>query len=219
MPPQTAAHAQRARGLGCSDESPTDESPADEKPAPPWRLLSSHCVVFTVRDERALEALAHEHGVKPSNLKQLVGLHPNLSKGLPQHKAGWQLVERAWWIARSAWKSLPAVAPMPFASADGAAWVDFFADLHGDVELDGARLRTLAHKGTYSAGSARVDCYRGWRNVMPSLVDIDNLPHVQPPSRFAQVRELCVDGSLYACIATSMRMQLLPRLHSPALPG
>lgn len=121
-----------------------------EAPVPPWRLLSPTCVVYTVRDQPALVALAGDAGVKPSNFKQLVGLQANSSVGLPQHKAGWQLLERVWWIARSSWCGLPPVAPLPLASADGRKWVELFYDIHGDAHLDGARLRTLAHKGTHS---------------------------------------------------------------------
>ena len=154
-----------------------------EAPVPPWRLLSPTCVVYTVRDQPALVALAGDAGVKPSNFKQLVGLQANSSVGLPQHKAGWQLLERVWWIARSSWCGLPPVAPLPLASADGRKWVELFYDIHGDAHLDGARLRTLAHKGTHSQ---RMFVHDGARHI-PS-----NPSPLSPPVTTALTRGMCV---------------------------
>ena len=162
---------------------------AAAQPMPPWRLLSPHCVVYTVRDETALELLAAEACVRPSNMKQLVGLQKNSTANLPRHKGGWQLVDRAWWVARDPFQTLAAVSPVPISGANGTRWVADFARLHCDPLLDGGRLHTLANTGSVTSHSTWSTTYRGWRKVTPTEADIASLPHVSAPSPFApQVR-------------------------------
>ena len=178
-----------------ANRQPAPDGPTCEVPAP-WRLLSPSCVVYTVRDEQALIELACELSVKPSIFKQLVGLQANSSPGLPQHKSGWQLVERAWWIARCEWHTLAAIAPLPFAGADGAQWVEAFACIHCDAELNGARLRTLAHKARAPSQSTRralIPTAAGARWCRAQLISRTcrtyNCHHHM---RHRWVRELCV---------------------------
>jgi len=96
---------------------------------------------------------------------QLVGLQRNSSSKMPQHKAGWQLLHKMWWIQRDPSAHWPAAGPLPFISARGKEWAEHFAFHHNDTGLDGERLQTLAHTGTVSTGGKREDQYRGWRKV------------------------------------------------------
>ena len=137
----------RCAGRGCSSapppraaavrRTPMAVSPShavgSEATGPPWRLLSPDCVVYTVRSVEQLEQLARMVDAKASNFKQLVGLNKNSSATPPQHKAGWQLVERVRWIARDAWQEFGTVAPVPMCGANGRDWVQRFFAVHGDA--------------------------------------------------------------------------------------
>ena len=155
-----------------------------------------HGVWYYVRNKHSLWQLAKDNGVKPGNFSQLVGLRKNSSCGLPQQKAGWQLRQRMWWIARDPLKLacglvLDAVPAVPFSSADGDKWVDLMRAVHKDCNLDGKRLHTLAHKGVVpSHDGEKVDCYRGWRKVSePSdveLIYIQHGPYAKPAEATAR---------------------------------
>ena len=138
---------------------------AEAAPDPPWRLVSPTGVVHTVRDKAGLRQLATEANVLHGNFKQLVGINQNSSPGLPQHKGGWQLDFKVWWIERHECQHGAAVPPIPWVGHDGKKWVHLYAEVHKDDGLDGSRLHKLAHVGTVSAGSKREPVYRGWRKV------------------------------------------------------
>ena len=161
-------------------------------PPAPWQLLSPTGLVYTVRNEDALNTLADEIRVPRSNLRQLVGLnknsYKNSSDSLPQQKGeGWQLLQQVWWIQRDACVHGPAAGPFPFVTADGDEWVRMYYHHHNDSGLDGKRLRTLAHKGSVPTKRERRPDYRGWRKV-PAPADAFErglLYHVQDSSPFA----------------------------------
>ena len=141
---------------------------AEVPPAAPWLLLSPSGLVYNVSDLTALASLADEVSVPRSNFKQLVGKNKNSSPGLPQEKGGgWQLLQKVWWIQRDSCVYGAAAGPFPFVTANGKEWVQMFKAQHKDSGLDGARLRTLAHKGTVSTFGKREPEYRGWRKVDP----------------------------------------------------
>lgn len=123
--------------------------------------------MYNVKDEEGLALLAKEEGLKLGNLKQLIGLQKNSGGTTPQHKAGWQVLERVWWIQREECAFGPACGPFPFVTANGLEWVQMYALVHNDAHLQGTRLQRLAHTGTVPIGNGRgrAPTYRGWRKV------------------------------------------------------
>ena len=117
----------------------------------PWILLSPLMIVHTVRSTDDLDALADHANVPRSNFKQLVGINKNTSAGLPQHKGGWQVLQKLRWVMRSATPRYgPAVAPMPVVGASGNEFVRDFADVVNDKGINGKTLWSFATVGTGS---------------------------------------------------------------------
>ena len=78
----------------------------------PWIIISPLMIVYTVRNESDLDALADLAGVPRSNFKQLVGKNKNSTEALPQHKGGWQVKQKLNWIRRDGGAGFgPAVPP------------------------------------------------------------------------------------------------------------
>lgn len=160
----------------------------------PWLLLSPTGLVYTVRTVEDLGKLADEAGVPRSNFKQLVGINENSGR-VAQHKGGWQLLEKVWWIERVESEYGPPLGPIPFVSANGNDWIKMYFHQHLDCALHGARLYKLANLGSVFTGGRRTNTYRGWRKVA-APIDLHQqglLNHVQRPSPFAP-EDPTIDG-------------------------
>ena len=153
----------------------------------PWIIISPLMIVYTVRNESDLDALADLAGVPRSNFKQLVGKNKNSTEALPQHKGGWQVKQKLNWIRRDGGAGFgPAVPPTPVVGASGEDFIKTYSDVINDPHINGKLLWRLANGGTYyvRAGMKSTE-HKGWSKCEPPTDAMRLLVHADSSTRWA----------------------------------